>query len=266
MALSFDHNTNVVTIPKADTTLVSAGPPEIRSYDVFEKLWKEIKAYEDDANGIALSDIQSHNTLVTVGGVTLAHVVRILSPWTLTFEAGTYQVNLTGANHNLLDVANTTTNPALRSANSAGLIQVSSGSGVTEQDKLDIADRVWDEVGAQHVTAGSLGKVVDDVLVDTAAMQPLIDVAVSSRTAPGAAMTLTTAERNAIATALLDLANGVETGITPRQLLRAIGAVLGGDDPSGGGTPAFKAIGDKTIPRVTVNASSTGVRTVTLTL
>ena len=32
---------------------------------------------------------------------------------------------------------------------------VTSGSGVTEQDKLDIADRVWDEAIADHAVAGS---------------------------------------------------------------------------------------------------------------
>lgn len=40
------------------------------------------------------------------------------------------------------------------------IIQVVSGSGVTEQDKLDIADRVWDEAASAHLTAGSMGELL----------------------------------------------------------------------------------------------------------
>ena len=38
------------------------------------------------------------------------------------------------------------------------VIEVQTGSAVTEQDKLDIADRVWDETQAEHVNAGSTGE------------------------------------------------------------------------------------------------------------
>jgi len=38
------------------------------------------------------------------------------------------------------------------------IIQIISGSGVTEQDKLDIADRVWDESVNEHITSGSFGE------------------------------------------------------------------------------------------------------------
>ncbi len=47
-----------------------------------------------------------------------------------------------------------------------------------------------------------------------------------SALAAGAAMTLTSGERDAIATAILDLANGVESGETLRQFLRLMRAVL----------------------------------------
>jgi hypothetical protein len=52
--------------------------------------------------------------------------------------------------------------------------------------------------------------------------------AIATRSAPGDAMTLTGGERTAISNALLDLASGIETGLTPRQLFRALGAALGG--------------------------------------
>lgn len=162
--ISVDFGAKIISVPKADTTLVDAGPPEIRDYDVYEKLWKELKALEDDADGMAVVDAQRHATTAVIGGVTLAHVVELINGFTVTFEAGSYQVNLKGANHNIADVANMNT-VALRSANSAGLIVA--GSGVTAQDKLDIADQVLDEVIADHAGAGSLGAVAAAVKTET---------------------------------------------------------------------------------------------------
>ncbi len=51
----------------------------------------------------------------------------------------------------------------------------------------------------------------------------------------GDAMTLTSGERNSIAAAMLDLSNGVETGLTPRQCYRLLAAALAGK-LSGAGT------------------------------
>lgn len=164
MAITVAWGSKIISVPKADTTLVDAGPPEIRKYDVFAKLWTELKALEDDADGMVSVDPQSHNTTVTVGGVTLSHVVRIINGFTVTFESGSYQVNLEGANHNVLDVANMNAT-ALRSSNSAGLIV--SGSGVTEQDKLDIADRVHDEALSAHQTTGTHGAAVSAIKTKT---------------------------------------------------------------------------------------------------
>lgn len=154
MAISLNYATKVITVPKADTTLVSAGPPEIREYDVFEKLWKELKNLEDDESGAIIVDAQSHVTTATLGGVTFAHQVKIINGYTVTFEAGSYQVNLIGANHNVLDVANMNS-VALRSANSAGLVSTS----VSTADKNDIAAKARD-VALGTPPAGSVGEAV----------------------------------------------------------------------------------------------------------
>lgn len=45
------------------------------------------------------------------------------------------------------------------------VIQVVTGSAVTEQDKLDIADRVWDEVASSHTTVGSFGQFMQSKLL-----------------------------------------------------------------------------------------------------
>lgn len=83
------------------------------------------------------------------------------------------------------------------------------------------------------------------------------DAKVSSRAAAGAAMTLTAGERDAVAAALLDLAAGVESGLTVRQFARLAAAVLFGKSSGGGGT--FRDTND-TKNRV-VAAMSGGSRT-----
>lgn len=78
--------------------------------------------------------------------------------------------------------------------------------------------------------------------------------------------TLTSAANDDIGTALLDLANGVETSFTVRQTLRALGAALAGKVSGGPGSPVFRNMGD-TADRITAVADTSGNRTtVTLTL
>lgn len=173
--ISIDWATYVITVPKADTTLVAAGPPEIRSYDVYEKLWKELKLIEADEEGMPFPDAQRHSTEVEVGGVTLAHVVEILAPYTVTFEDGSYQVNCIGCNHNVLDRANMNS-VALRSSNSAGLVQVAGGAdwNASELEQIrhrlgidgtasepsaipSIASSVWRETLADNNGDGTFG-------------------------------------------------------------------------------------------------------------
>jgi hypothetical protein len=75
--------------------------------------------------------------------------------------------------------------------------------------------------------------------------------------------TLSSDEREAIATALLDLAAGVETGITMREALRIAMAVLAGKSsgwPAGGGSELFRAADDSKV-RVTATVDADGNRT-----
>ena len=89
--------------------------------------------------------------------------------------------------------------------------------------------------------------VVDSIVIDIAAIN---DVAAA-----------------AVATAILDAANGIETGVTPRQALRgilsALGAKVSGMDSN---APVFRDVGD-TKDRITAATDSNGNRTsVTLDL
>lgn len=129
MAVSVDWGTKVITVPKADTTLVSLGPPEVRSYSV-DTFRLALKGLEDDADGMAFPDTHTHNTEITISGVVYARLVEIINGYTVTFEDGQYQVQLSGANHNLADVINAN-QVGILVQNSAGLQTVTTGSGLS---------------------------------------------------------------------------------------------------------------------------------------
>lgn len=133
MALSIDWATKIISVPKADLTLIDAGPPEIRELDLNDfRLW--LKDIEDSEEGIIHLDTHRHNTEVTIGSLTLARTIEMINGYTVTFENGNYQVDLVGANSNVSDVTNLN-NVGLRSYNSAGLILV--GGENETLNKLD---------------------------------------------------------------------------------------------------------------------------------
>lgn len=171
MALSVNPLTWVITIPQVDLTLISG---TIYSLDT-DTFRLALKAWEYSEEGIVQLVTHVHNTEVTVAGTTFARSVEVLDPYSITFEDGQYTVILQGSNNNIFDVAAGILNQnqvQIVSTNSAGLIV--SGSGVTAQDKLDIADAVWDEDITTHTTTDSGGKEVQDIKKDTGDIQALI--------------------------------------------------------------------------------------------
>ena len=170
MAISIDPATKVITIPKADLTLVS-GTLYTLDTDAFRL---ELKDWEDSELGIVHPDTHSHNTEVTIAGVTYARFIEIINGYSVTFENGTYSVKLTGSNNNIWDVENSILNQntvQVIPTNSAGLISVNTGSAVLPGDLTDIAEAVWDTLLSAHTTAGSAGKKLSDAedAADTAA-------------------------------------------------------------------------------------------------
>src|SRR3990167_3435401 len=144
MAISINFPTGVISVPKADMTLVQSTPIEIRELNI-NTFRLALKNLEDDAEGQVWPTTHNHNTIVAVGGVTLARVVEIINGYTVTFEDDSYAVNLVGANSNIADVVNLNT-VSIRAANSAGLIQ----------------SMIWDEPIADHLTDGTTGKALSD--------------------------------------------------------------------------------------------------------
>ncbi len=145
MAITINWETHIISVPKADLTLIQSTPTEIRGMDV-DWFRMELKDIEDDAEGQPFPDTHRHNTEVVLGSLVLARVVEILPPYTITFEDGQYAVELSGANNNVADRTNVN-QVSIRTNNSAGLTSTRS---------------VWDELIAEHLTAGTTGKALND--------------------------------------------------------------------------------------------------------
>lgn len=159
MSISVDPLTFIITIPKIDLTLDSG---TLYTYDT-NAFRLELKNWEDNEGGIIFLKTHLHNTEVTVAGTTYARSIEILPPYSITFEDGQYSVILQGSNNNIFDIASGILNQnqvQVIPTNSAGLIVTVQGSGVTEQDKLDIADRVWDEMMLSHTLSGSSAEIL----------------------------------------------------------------------------------------------------------
>ena len=173
--INYSGGTFRIIIPQADLTLIDGSLYELNT----NTLRTDLKALEAADTGIVYQDTHRHNTEVTIVGVTFARLIEIIngtnSSQTDVYEIffspdTTYSVRLAGSNNNIFDLqnailANTVTQ--VISQNSAGLQIVVSGSGITAQDKLDIADRVWDELISGHTTAATFGEKVDKKLLTT---------------------------------------------------------------------------------------------------
>ena len=129
MSISIHWPTKVINVPQGDLTLVSGTLYEL---DV-NVLRLALKDLEDGEEGMPYPTTHNHNTELTLSGVTYARSVEFINGYALTFEdtGSPYTVRCVGANHNLADVTNYTSEVSLIIGNSAGLIVVSIGSGLS---------------------------------------------------------------------------------------------------------------------------------------
>ena len=100
MAISVDWATQVISIPKSYLTLVSGTVYDLDT----DLLFHDLKALEDDEEGIVFPDTLNHNSEVTVAGTTFAQVIEIINGYSVEFEDGAYSVRLAGSNNNIFDV------------------------------------------------------------------------------------------------------------------------------------------------------------------
>lgn len=145
MALTLNPATKVISVPQADLTLVSGTLYELDTNAFRKNVWDLLssEAY------IWMQPAFSHNTEVTIVGVTYARLIEFINGFSVTFQdtGAAYSVRLAGSNNNLFDIDSGILNPTDRvtviGQNSAGLQTVISGSGVTQQDKDDIEAQIF---------------------------------------------------------------------------------------------------------------------------
>lgn len=123
MAYSVNWLTKIVTVPTADLAVVAPGIYEL---DVLN-FWAEVHEIQD-GDGMPYIDIMRSNAPVTISGLTLARTLEVINGYRVEFEDGDYQVNLSGANNNILD-ARVQNQVSINANNSAGLQVVGGESG-----------------------------------------------------------------------------------------------------------------------------------------
>lgn len=163
MAIQVDPLSYVITVPKADLILVSG-----TLYRLDTNAFRlELKAWEDDPDGIVHPKTHEHNTEVVIAGQTYARAIEVLSPYSVTFEDGQYSVILVNSNNNIWDIESGVLNQnqvQVIPTNAAGLIVTTVGSGVTEQDKQDIAalssTSVWSKPVSSLTDISTIGGYV----------------------------------------------------------------------------------------------------------
>jgi hypothetical protein len=104
-------------------------------------------------------------------GVFSQIIIILNSPWQVQFWGGSGYTRIYGAKlvgglaDEVLKATGTAGDITVLESPVDGLTVVS-GSGITEQDKLDIADRVLDETLSEHQTGGSLGEFLQTAITD----------------------------------------------------------------------------------------------------
>lgn len=183
----------------------------------------------------------------------------------------TAEIGVAGAGLTAINLPDQTMNIT---GNITGNLSGSVGS-VTGLTTATIADAVWDEPIAGHLAAGSTGEalttagaasptvdqIADEVETRTIAAVTLVN-GLAANTVTAAA--LATDAANEIADALLDRANAIESGITPRGAMRIGVAADAGktDGMASAGTAHLRDVADSK-NRVTATTDGAGNRTAT---
>lgn len=135
---------------------ITAETPSDKSFDTIINL---INSYNIDDTAT-----HRHNTSVVLSGVTYARTIEIINGYTITFEdtGSPYTVSCVGANHNLADVVNFTSEVSLIVGNSAGLV-ASEGGGGGGYTPAQIADQVRTELAAELGLITLMAKYHDNI-------------------------------------------------------------------------------------------------------
>jgi len=168
MAITVEWGTKVISIPQADLTLVSGSLYELDTQTQFRVPLNALMASEE---GIPFDTPLDHNSEYTVAGVTYARKIEVINGYSVTFTPDAqYSVRLAGSNNNLFDVENGILNQNQVSVignNSAGLIVVTSGSGLSVAQAAQLKE-LWQlqglELGNAMTVTPTQRKVADDAI------------------------------------------------------------------------------------------------------
>lgn len=143
MAYVANWVTKVISIPTSDLTLVSGTR---YSLDMAECL-TEVRRLEwlFDEGLWAPAILEHSNTRFDFAGANYAPFDEFINGYTVQITGIATRVDILGSNNNLADVL-ISTGITVVTFNSAGLQIVEAGSGVTEQDKTDIANKSRDTI------------------------------------------------------------------------------------------------------------------------
>lgn len=120
--ITINPSTYVISVPKADLTLIQSSPTEVREMDSNQfRHW--LDDWMDSEGGIYMPKTHNHNTEVLIDGLAYARTIEVLAPYTVTFEDGQYQVNIVGSNNNIHSRRNLN-QVSIVPNNSAGLVNV----------------------------------------------------------------------------------------------------------------------------------------------
>ena len=131
--ITITWGTKTINVPRSFLTFVSG-----TLYELDTNLFRlALKDLEDSIEGMAHLRTHKHNTEVTVAGTTFARTIEIINGYSIEFENGFYSVKLIGSNNNIFDIQNrilVQNNVQIIPTNSAGLIVVSIGSGLSTEE------------------------------------------------------------------------------------------------------------------------------------
>lgn len=143
MAYSVDWIAKIVSVPTADLTLVGGTRYTLNMGEFLA----ECRRLEwEPTEGLWAPSILDHtNTRLDFAGVDYAPFDDLINGYTVIFTGAATRIDLVGSNNDLIDVL-IPSGVSVVPSNSAGLIVKSVGSGVTAQDKIDIANLARDVI------------------------------------------------------------------------------------------------------------------------
>ncbi|MCK5610501.1 hypothetical protein KAR91_51990 [Candidatus Pacearchaeota archaeon] len=145
MSYSVDRATKVISIPKADLTLISGTLYELDT-EVFRNELHTIQASEE---GMVYDDMFYRNAPYAVAGITYAQSIQIINGYSITFENGAYSVRLIGSNNDIFDIE-----AGILNQNTVQVIPNNS-AGLVDLNKIDIEHGAYNESVMLHAGGGS---------------------------------------------------------------------------------------------------------------